>query len=58
MTLHNTVPGNPLSDVAADHLYRIAQEVIAAAARRRGCARIKITLTGTPERAQAVNQKI
>ena len=44
VVLRNTLRGDPVTAVAADHLHRIAQESIAVAAHRSGCTRIEITL--------------
>ena len=50
VTLRNAVLGDPLTGVAADHLYRIAQDAVAATAARSSCARIEIALARDADR--------
>jgi PAS domain S-box-containing protein len=50
----NSVQGEGLDGVAADHLYRIAEDALAAATQRSGCTRIEITLGASADRLTLV----
>ncbi len=54
ISLRNALRGDPLTGVAADHLYRIAQDSIAAAAARDGCSRIELALAQAADRLTLV----